>query len=124
MDVYQKAIDYLLEQPDVQRAISNAWAGANSRKEGCLFRFCTPNGKCSFELHSYGCLSMVKGGEYVAYCPILTEKIIADDRISSFTHNIQPTREALEVFREYQMEMDEMWDRELPHWEEDKNVLR
>ena len=110
-DVYQKAISYLVENPD---EISRAWFQADNHKAGCLFNFCTPSREPVYKSKQYGCLTQIKGIGAKTFDPEFTQRILQDTKMPESSDDIEATPECLEVFRSYQIEMDEMWNREMP----------
>lgn len=112
-DKYDRAIQWLLEQPDFDKATHNSWTdGGIARVPGqydlnlrspaaCLFAFCVPYGKRTTE----GCLTQIRAGDArQSYWPALTAAIQVDTRIPAYLYDIQPVH--LPVFAEYQRIID------------------
>lgn len=100
MDKYDKAIEYLTQNPDKiyinwMASLGEAW---------CLFQS-TGN-----DLNEYGCLTQIRsvGVLYIAPTPELTKAIRADERIpfSPSVGNQTITLAHLPIFAEWQRRLD------------------
>lgn len=115
-DIYELEKELLLAISSdfkFKRVILHAWPLGDSHAH--LFDICGPQRvPNSFKLNEgdCGCLTQVKGGLRKAATTELTLAILADDRIPDWNQDI--TREALDVFCEYQRKMDIMFNRVVP----------
>jgi hypothetical protein len=107
-DRYELAVDYLTAHPE---EIREAWENAYTHPHGCIFKYAaphewmrTPSGeKC-------GCLTMVRGGAYVAATPELTAMIRADERLPGGSGD-GITVDHLPVFAGWQRRLDHLLNR-------------
>jgi len=105
-DKYDKAIDYLTENPD---QIWNSWNEPHSYPQGCLFMYVS---KTEHTANNIGCLTTIRrndGFGKVACTPELTEAIRADERIPKGARDIKV--EDLPVFAEWQRRLDKELNR-------------
>lgn len=101
MDKYDKAIEYLKENPD---AILDAWVKPDLHQAGCLFAYAGPK-----ESVDIGCLTQIRGyHEFRAETDALTVAIKFDTRIPESVSDV--TVDNLEIFAEWQRRLD----KELP----------
>lgn len=99
-DNYDEMIDSLTNNPEL---IGKTWSYGLG-----LFQFATrPDSPEPEEDGPVGCLTMIKGGHYIAPTKEMTERIRSDERVPSDAILITP--ESLPVFAEYQREFDELW---------------
>lgn len=119
---YIDAIDHILAQDDIVGTIVKAWDRPLDEPCGCLF---APAARLSdplvtvftYATKKYGCLTEIKrqysnhsGSCPQACTPEMTEEILKDERIPISYEGIQPTREALMVFAEYQDKVDDYYE--------------
>lgn len=108
-DKYDAAIEYLTSiyeregEEAFWTAVYNAWCVPSYCSGGCLFTFCTPDGRTQ----GCGCLTTVRTGS-PAHTSELTATIRADERIPPHPEDIRHPSQ-LAVFAEYQRLMDGMW---------------
>ena len=105
-DYYDFAVEFLEKKPG---QISDAWDDPRTHNAGGLFAMAATHRK-------RGCLTMIRRntGEYCAETPELTLAIIADTRIPTSVHDINPCH--LPVFAEWQRRLDCELNREPPVW--------
>lgn len=120
-DKYELEIDRLIKagalHEDLGRVCHEQWSINDEGTDAGspLFSYCTPHRgpDDNPDGHRCGCLTQIRdqdnGSEervYSAWTDELTERIIADERLPKHPWEIT-SREQLEVFAEYQREMDQ-----------------
>jgi hypothetical protein len=102
MDRYDRAVAYFHAHPE---AIPDAWAAPSREPYGFLFAFATPTGRDDDTNPGvYGCLTMIRREEAIAWTAELTDAIRADDRLPIDLAGALPV---LEVFAEWQRRLDQ-----------------
>lgn len=120
MDKYDLEIERLLNAGPLENLGSrcyDAWfCDNNENPKSCLFQYVTPTGKPGWNPthQECGCLTQIRNADkgdssdadrLVAWTEELTERIVNDQRIVKRPGEIR-TRADLEVFAEYQRELD------------------
>lgn len=114
MDIYDKAIDHLKQNPS---QIPEVWDDPKSHFSGVLFQAVTPDGLGQTNEYGEYCgdICEIHSNMAVAWTDELTEQILEDYRIPEIfaSHNNIPriTVDSLQLFAEWQRKIDKALSR-------------